>query len=96
MGRQLNGSRFDIVMGGVGSGALSDAPQLPPPQQLVGEVVKTPRPEECLLDTDLPAEWDWRAVTIAEATPPVDYTTRVRNQFLPLWCGSCWAHAATV
>eukprot|EP01047_Picozoa_sp_COSAG01_P021819 COSAG01_NODE_1277_length_10932_cov_18.121942_13_plen_214_part_00 len=25
----------------------------------------------------------------------MDFTMRVRNQFLPFWCGSCWAHAAT-
>lgn len=20
----------------------------------------------------------------------IDFTTRIRNQFLPFWCGSCW------
>lgn len=98
VGRQLNGSSFDITMmlgGGGGSGASSDDPQPLPPEQLAGEVVRTPRPEACLLDNDLPAQWDWRAVTVAESAPPVDYTARIRNQFLPLWCGSCWAHAAT-
>eukprot|EP00729_Bicosta_minor_P027400 gene27400-20772_t len=59
------------------------------------EVVSTPRPEHCLADADLPNMWDWRNVTIARGAPAIDFTTRIRNQFLPFWCGSCWAHAAT-
>ena len=59
------------------------------------EVIRTPLPEEYLSSKALPVAFDWRAVTVADDAPPVHYTTRVRNQFLPLWCGSCWAHAAT-
>lgn len=61
---------------------------------LPAEVVVTPRPEDYLPDDALPAKWDWRNVA-EEGGRGVSYTTRVRNQFLPLWCGSCWAHAAT-
>ena len=58
------------------------------------EVVTSPRPEEYLPDAALPLEWDWRSVA-GLGERPVSFATRVRNQFLPLWCGSCWAHAAT-
>ena len=59
------------------------------------EVVANPRPEEYLDDAALPSAWDWRSVLVAPSTPPVHFVTRIRNQFLPYWCGSCWAHAAT-
>ena len=59
------------------------------------EVVTQPRPEEYLSPAVLPPAWDWRSVIVAPTAPPVHFVTRVRNQFLPLWCGSCWAHAAT-
>lgn len=62
---------------------------------LPDEVVTSPRPEDYLRTEDLPESWDWRSVKVADDAPPVHFTTRVRNQFLPLWCGSCWAHAAT-
>ena len=61
---------------------------------LPAEVVLTPRPEDYLADEVIPLDWDWRDVALGDAGR-VSYTTRVRNQFLPLWCGSCWAHAAT-
>ena len=54
-----------------------------------------PRPEEYLPDSLLPDQWDWRSVVVQPGAPPIHFTTRIRNQFLPLWCGSCWAHAAT-
>ena len=38
---------------------------------------------------DLPAQWLWNDV---EGT---SYLTNIRNQHLPSYCGSCWAHAAT-
>ena len=58
------------------------------------EVVLSARPEDFLADSDLPGSWSWQNVTVATGVPPIDFTTRVRNQFLPFWCGSCWAHAA--
>ena len=63
--------------------------------RMPGEVVTTGRPEDYLPTEALPVAWDWRSVTVASDSPPVHFTTRVRNQFLPHWCGSCWAHAAT-
>ena len=59
------------------------------------EVVHQPRPEHYLLDADIPTAWDWRSVSLAATAPPISFVPRVRNQFLPVWCGSCWAHAAT-
>ena len=37
----------------------------------------------------IPSSWSWRNVSGR------DYTSPIRNQYLPQWCGSCWAHAVT-
>ena len=39
---------------------------------------------------DLPEHFDWR-----NPFGNGSYVTGVRNQFLPEWCGSCWAQAVT-
>jgi len=51
-------------------------------------------PEAFLADHDLPAGWDWRAVSMGPGLPNMSFASRVHNQHLPKWCGSCWAHAA--
>ena len=58
------------------------------------EVIISSLPENYLSTDSLPLAWDWRSVVVATDAPPIHFTTRVRNQFLPYWCGSCWAHAA--
>ena len=39
----------------------------------------------------LPSRWDWRN----PFGNTHSYVTAVRNQYLPRWCGSCWAQAVT-
>ena len=38
---------------------------------------------------DLPSQWNWNAID------GKNLITNIRNQHIPQYCGSCWAHAAT-
>ena len=44
--------------------------------------------KEPLQEVDLPENWTWSNVN------GTNYLTNLRNQHLPSYCGSCWAHAA--
>ncbi|CAK9090670.1 Cathepsin Z (Cathepsin P) (Cathepsin X) [Durusdinium trenchii] len=50
--------------------------------------VSSPLPSDVLEAQDLPKAWDWRNVSGR------NFLTRLNNQHLPHYCGSCWAHAA--
>lgn len=47
--------------------------------------IRSPRPRVATL----PPAFDWRNVN------GTSLVTAIRNQFLPQWCGSCWAQATT-
>ena len=60
------------------------------PAQLPAPRLKTPASDSLHLPTDrLPSAWDWRDVN------GVDFTSSIRSQYVPQWCGSCWAHGTT-
>jgi len=61
------------------------------PGHTVPEVVTSPLPHTLLQPLlaqglVIPPNWDWRNVS------GVSYLTKMLNQHLPQYCGSCWAH----
>lgn len=54
-------------------------------EEKVGKVIKTPQPHTYLNMSDLPESLDYRKMGLM---------TTDLNQHIPVYCGSCWAHAA--
>ena len=59
--------------------------------KLNGEKITGPRAHQQLRVADLPSDWDWRNVNGTGD----NWLTESRNQHIPEYCGSCWAHATT-
>jgi len=58
-------------------------------ERLMGKQYTEPLPWTYLSLKDIPDQWDWRNVL------GKNYLSTTRNQHIPVYCGSCWAMAAT-
>ncbi|KAG2451379.1 hypothetical protein HYH02_003981 [Chlamydomonas schloesseri] len=62
----------------------------------VPDLLKTPPSHELISEEDLPREWDWRAVpSSSNSDDRHNFLSIIRNQHIPQYCGSCWAHGAS-
>jgi cathepsin X len=79
------GDTPEMFLNNLSSKCLITEPRLSP-----GERISSPRPSELLgLEKILPEVMDWRNVN------ETNYASITKNQHIPTYCGSCWAHSTT-
>lgn len=79
----LSTTAFVFIAAGAAEGHINELKLRD--QKLIGEVVKSPQPHTYIKAEDLPESLDYRAQGLM---------TTDLNQHIPVYCGSCWAHAA--
>ena len=78
---------FVALLAGFASAGLKIDPSQP--CRKVSSTPKIDNVREPLQDVELPDQFIWNSVN------GTNFLTNVRNQHVPYYCGSCWAHAAT-
>jgi cathepsin X len=73
----------------LGSSAVANAQRVPETIWEDGERITSPLPHTYLKPSDIPTEFTWANVN------GTNFLTFSRNQHIPVYCGSCWAHGTT-